>query len=147
MAWFCEQECKSSSRREYIYISSEDSKDLYPKNSMTDFIVELPETIHLGEGQWEMALIETTYDRNVHVDHQSMYLLCDVCEYSHVHNNKQPILRKLLFHKTYRVLQHFVDIQTRNELKRLHFRLVDVNLQPVIHTGSFYCTLLLQKDI
>ena len=145
MAWFCEHECKSPSKREYIYLSSEDSQDLYPDNNMTDFVVELPQTIHLDEGQWEMALMEANYDKDIHKDHGSLYLLCDICEYSIVRNNKQPILRKLMWHTSYRLLQHFMNIQHKKEIKRLHFRLVDVNLQPVVYTGSFYCTLLLQK--
>ena len=128
-----------------MYVSSEDSQDLYPNNNMTDFVVELPETIHLDEGQWEMALIEAHYDKDIHKDHGSLYLLCDVCEYSLVRNNKQPILRKLMYHTSYRVLQHFVDIPTKKEMKRLHFRLVNVNLESVFHQGSFDCTLLLQK--
>ena len=92
-----------------------------------------------------MALLEANYDKDILKDHGSLYLLCDICEYSVVHKNKQPILRKLMWHTSYRVLKHFMNIQHKKEIKRLHFRLVDVNLQPVVYTGSFYFTLLLQK--
>jgi len=140
MARFCEYiSCKH-----YIYLSSEDSKDVFPTNTMTDFVIELPEPLPLAGGHWEMALMEASYDKNIHNDHESVFLLCDVCEYSQVHNSSQPILRKLKHHPSYRVLQHFVDIK-QSELKRIHFRMVDTKLQPIVYSGSFYFTLLLQK--
>jgi len=91
-----------------------------------------------------MALMDVSYDKNIHTNRATIYLLCDVCEYSRVHHSSQPILRKLMRHSSYRILQHFVDI-TKSEIKYMHFRMVDAHLQPVVHNGSFECTLLLQK--
>jgi len=144
MDWFCEHHYKSSSCKHYLYISSEDSRDVFPKNTMTDFVVELPDTVHLDDGPWEMALMDVSYDKNIHTNRATIYLLCDVCEYSRVHYSSQPILRKLMRHSSYRILQHFVDIKT-SEIKRMHFRMVDAQLQPIVHTGLFDCTLLLQR--
>lgn len=144
MSWSCEHNYSPSEEHYYLYISSEDCKQLFPKNNISHFEVELPETLYLSKGKWEIALMEATYDKDIHKDYESMYLLCNLCEDSFVHNNKQPILRKVQWNTSYRVLQHFVDVTT-TQIRHIRLRFVDLQLQPVTQSGSFYCTLLLQK--
>ena len=79
----------------YLFLSSEDSKDLYPQNTPQDFTVQLPERIQLT-GEWTLALVEieypTSFSRNPPA---SLWFEVDLCETSIVGDRKLPVLRRL----------------------------------------------------
>lgn len=53
----------SSSRRNQFYLTlpSNSSMDYYPNNTVANYMTHLPSSIHLSEGEWEIALVEAHY--------------------------------------------------------------------------------------
>ena len=52
----------------YLTLPSESSKDLFPENNPSEYIVRLPHWIHL-KGEWEIGLHSITYTRRNIVHH------------------------------------------------------------------------------
>ena len=75
----------------YVHLSSGDSKQYFPENETSRFIVKLPEILHLKE-HWEVALcsimLPSTKERKL--------LICsDVCSESIIGEKRLPLLRVL----------------------------------------------------
>ena len=52
----------------YITLPSESSKDLFPENNASEYIVRLPHWIHL-KGEWEIGLHSIAYTRRNIIHH------------------------------------------------------------------------------
>jgi hypothetical protein len=79
----------------YIFLTSDDSLNLYPDNKPSSFTIDLGNNINL-QGEWECALKEITYHINEDLP-QTVYVLCNKCEQSYARNTYMPILRRLHF--------------------------------------------------
>lgn len=96
----------------YLFISSLDSKDIYPSNSYGDFWVEFDHIIVLEQScgfgfsqEWRVALTElslhfkTDGQRNDDSTEQTLpeevVVLTDLCEPSCIHGTKASILRNI----------------------------------------------------
>ena len=83
-----------------MHLSVDDSIHYHPQNKANNFIVELPEYIHL-EGEWEVALTDITYlplfkDRE---NPKFMIVQCDICDDRIISGKKMPLLQHILIQK------------------------------------------------
>lgn len=80
----------------YVYVSSQDSKDVYPDNSNKDFTVDLVQPLifqHVEE--WEVALVEIDAPLfTIDGVEANYYILSDVVDISTVSIGRYPILRR-----------------------------------------------------
>jgi hypothetical protein len=72
----------------YLYLTSEDSTDIPPENSPSDFTVELPRSLSL-DGDWECCLKELCAPPGSEV----LYVCSDLCLESFACDTSYPVLR------------------------------------------------------
>jgi hypothetical protein len=72
----------------YLFLRSDDSKDVYPLNSPTDFTVDLPEPVDVTGF---IALCEIDYRPSQ--KNKDIYVFCDWCHGSCVDAKILPLLR------------------------------------------------------
>jgi len=79
----------------YMYLSSEDSKDIYPRNRPHCFNIQLPERVNLT-GTWTVALAEVDYPC-IFNGKTPWWIIFEVtlCDASIVGNKKMSVLRRL----------------------------------------------------
>lgn len=73
----------------HIYLSSEDSKRTYPRNSPADYTTILPERLQLNKGTWWCGLVELQLTDSLD---KPCYLCTDVCTNSIVGELSLPVL-------------------------------------------------------
>lgn len=123
----------------YFFISSDDSKDLYPGNTGNNFVIELPSVVKLEGDNWYCALTEIKFE-----DLSEPLLVCsDICEESYVRGRKLPILR--VVYESSRFDAPYYHRVNRKDLQRIHIRVLDSNLKPVLALQELHCTLHLTK--
>ena len=88
--------------KHYLYISSNDSKTIYPNDTALDFFVEFPHRILLC-GVWEIAVLEIKLTNSQTND---FVLACDACEVSYINNAYRPILRYIESGIVHRIYNH-----------------------------------------
>lgn len=114
----------------YIYFSSNDSVHFYPKNTLADFKVELEPALDLS-GTWEIALLDCNYNKETHSNGNTfIYLACDLCVESRIHNNSQPILIRLERIMTKKE-PRYVRVRAGRNTMRIHMRMLDTNVEPL----------------
>ena len=74
----------------YLFLSSDDSANLYPDNNAYSFTVQLPEIIQMT-GRWTCCLVY--FLCNLTADVSSVYILCDAINDSYVKDAKLPVLQ------------------------------------------------------
>lgn len=90
-----------------IHLSWKDSKDIHPSNSASDFIVEFPKTIKLEkDASVELVEFMCRLDTKTNL---TLYVLCDICEYSIACSGIHPILRSVDFKGKRSVITNFPD--------------------------------------
>ena len=62
----------------YLHASNTDSKNLFPENTGSSFIVELPRYLHLPKGEWEISLKEIRVIGNL--QKRDFYVKCSLCD-------------------------------------------------------------------
>ena len=124
----------------YLYLSSEDSKDVYPKNEPWDFTVDLPQTIQLG-GKWELALLDLKHDEWL----ANIFVLCDWCGQSTVRCKRLPVLRMVSQFGLESKIYYVPVIQPY--LARIHITIKGHELEDIssFATETTTCTLHLRK--
>ena len=122
----------------YLHLGSDDSITLFPKNTNTSFLCNLPDTIHL-DGTWECALSGISGDLAA-----SYNVFCDFIEYSVIKGTRLPILRRVTRREELQNLQ-FVKV-SQASLNKIHIYITDSNLK-LLKTSSknTHCTLCLRK--
>ena len=127
----------------YLFVSSNDSKNIYPNNNASEFWIELPTHLIL-RGKWEIALIEIKLSSSEINDY---LILFDGCECSFVKDSFRPVLRFIESGTMHRIYSNPIYISvTRDRLERLHLFLLPCNgLQSSLSTETLKCTLHLRK--
>ena len=125
----------------YIYGYSRYSRHLYPNNRATDFVIPLPQPIHL-EGEWECGLVQFHCESSADAGY---YVCCDLVSESYVGNFKLPVLRRV----RQKLWQYrnilYVPLKTRDcNSIRLYMRTWR-NREPTGVKGSVYCLLHLKR--
>jgi hypothetical protein len=78
----------------YLYISSNDSSNLFPGNNTSDFKLYLGKNIEL-KGEWKCGLKELYFYATSTLP-SILYITCDICERSYTENNYIPLLRRIV---------------------------------------------------
>ena len=110
----------------YFYLNFEDSLNIYPKNQSFDFIVELPETLELGEGDWYCNLVNVSQPNP-----DDRLILLDCSAFSYAKGSYLPVLREtdLAFEEF--VLPEWHKVKTTS-LRRFHVKFL-------IHRNAQWC--------
>lgn len=107
--------------RKYVYISSDNSKDFYPKNNAYDFTVKLNDPLEL-QGKWKVALSAFYFGD----EPLELYVYCTLCESNNVLDRYLPILRRI-----YQSSSEFQNLQfvsvNRNFVDTIKFYIRDLN--------------------
>lgn len=100
-----------------LFVSPKDSEKLYPTNSSSDFIVELPQALDL-QGTWVCGLIQVFLGKS---PSKKLYLYCDLVEASVIQGKLLPVLRILSTKKSEEYLNPLFLPITRNRIERVRF--------------------------
>lgn len=73
----------------FLFVSSSDSLNYFPKNSPRDFTIELNKELNL-EGNWKMAILDIWLESS---KRDYLNICCDISEPSHAQDC--PIVRRL----------------------------------------------------
>lgn len=130
-----------------VYLSSQDSKHLYPSNMPTSFVSHLAEPI-AQKGQYMVALLEvnipplsTKYSQD-----KLLTIYCSICEHSLASDTKLPILRKVCVKagtQTNILLDPVIYIPVRlGNIQDIQMYIKqDDHTCPSLDEGDFSCTL------
>ena len=129
------------SRMKYLYINSNDSKEIFKDNSPFDFTVELSDFLDLTRN-WSVALSEIWFD-NSRID-QQLNIFSDICDYNHIFDNQLPILRRI-YNTSEFINLYFIKL-SRSHISTIRIYIRDKNNEiPSIDVSEVNCTLLLKK--
>ena len=76
----------------YVYLSSDDCKELYPNNNGVSFTVRLPERVMLDRGAWSCGLFECCLEVDSKKE-KTYFICCDTIEQQYVAGVGLPVLR------------------------------------------------------
>ena len=137
------------SNQHFLYISSDDSSDLF-NNTPAEFTVKLSEPTLL-KGDWQCALTAIDIPGNFTTPYRSLYICGDFVGESQLHNKKRPVPRRVpIQNGKRRVISHFDHLcyypDTKSHLTTLTIYLVDESDNLLIFSGgSTYCQLHIVK--
>lgn len=106
----------------FLYLSSEDSKELYPFNTATDFTVELPKVV-TGT---HLSLHHIHYSKRDQTPKVYYYILCDLVEASVVGGKEEQVLGA--FYQRGDLLSPKPLVLTTQAFKRIRFRILKRDL-------------------
>ena len=122
----------------YLHLSSDDSISLFPDNTNTSFVCNLPEIIQLN-GTWECALCDIIGDLA-----SSYNVFCDIIEYNIIKGTRLPILRKVTRRGEMQNLQ-FIKV-AQSSVNKVHIYVTDNNLKLLKPSDkTTHCTICLRK--
>ena len=129
----------------YFFLSSSDSLLFHPDNNSYNFIIELPERIHL-EGEWVIGLCDFYHSSNLI---ETIFVLCDICDNSYIGDSLKPILR-IIYPNNNQIYFNYKEIyyvKVKNYcLNRLKVYIRDEHFKiPSSITGTTRLTLHLKK--
>lgn len=73
----------------FLYITNKDSESLYPRNTASDFIVQLPKHLHLDQGSWTCGVIQCNLPSK---PSSATFVTSDFVESSILGGKFQPVL-------------------------------------------------------
>ena len=124
----------------YLFVSAEDSKDIHPWNTVSDFIVELS-PMEL-KGKWSCALVECRLDKAYKED---LYVYCDLIQNSPIRGKMGSILR--IIRKSREFSNPFYFAVSRQSVNRIRLSLKTGNgMLPDSSISSCVFALHLRKD-
>ena len=130
----------------YMYLSSRDSRHLFPTNRLNDFIVEFDQEIQLLNCQssrlsqklsvalTEISICPTGSFRTRTGLPESCVVLCDICDLTYIKGTRLPILRVLtspLEEISGSLFQPYYIETNAVSFKRLHFQIIARDLIPL----------------
>lgn len=130
----------------FLFCASNDCLKFNPENNSHDFLVELPQTLHL-EGEWECALVELLCDTLNLEQLKVVVLMSDLCSSSYIDYQRLPVLRRFLLSRgSIPITTPFYVPLTRDQIQR--FR-IDLSYGELINSTlpikTLYCTLHLRR--
>ena len=75
----------------YFFLCSSDSLLFHPDNNSYNFIIELPERIHL-EGEWVIWLCDFYHSSTLI---ETIFFLCNISDNSYISNSLKSVLRMI----------------------------------------------------
>ena len=123
--------------RKYVILNSNDSADIYPDNTWSDFTVALSDPLTLNKGKWFCALGEIFYQD---IEAQ-LFVFADICTYSHVLGTQLPLLRRI-YNSGELINPYFVEIN-RKEISSIRIYIRNNKGEiPDLSISSIDCTLV-----
>lgn len=121
----------------YLHLSSNDSKDTHPNNENWDFTIDLKKDVWCI-GEWECSLVDCNYISKK----DELYLFCDICSDSFIHNNYLPLLRII----SGEIRNLFYLPITREHISRIRVYIRNEKGEvPSFSSENFRCTLHVRK--
>ena len=134
---------------QYLFLSSEDSKEKHPGNGPEDFTIELPRPLTL-EGNWVCGVREVKFPNSI--DTNTIYICTDICQESLVCDTYSPVIRMVNISsakatkKTLTFTDPFYVKVKRDRLQRLRIFIRGERLRPTqITNGVLSCTIHLKR--
>jgi hypothetical protein len=78
----------------YLFLSSNDSKEYFPKNSSTNFRIKLKTPLILDE-HWYIALFDARLPIKSDDSSRSVTIFCNLCKSSIIFDQARPVLRQI----------------------------------------------------
>lgn len=143
----------------YIHLRSDDSKEWYPTNQKSSFIVKLPRQLYF-HGTWKCALCSINLPPVVQGEMKSAAttLTIDVCSPmcsdSITGSTDSPVLRRLILTEEdqrngvafdFNPLEYIPIVQRNMENMHIYLRYTPLE-QVSLAEGTLYCTLHFRKD-
>lgn len=125
----------------FIYVSSQDSRDIYKGNKFLRFSVELPTELHTQN--CELSLKHVWFSKGKGVRGSYYYVFCDAVEPSIVNGKEAPILGSF-FQQGATVSDEYHHIST-NYIKRLTFNINCSDSEAPSIDRTLYFTLHLRE--
>jgi hypothetical protein len=130
----------------YLWISSEDDRQLYPSQEAGDFRVQLPETVLVIPGT-TVAVVDilTPSLTSDNTTEGTLYIFSSICQSSYLHGSKKPVLCCIEEDETDSRLRYptelFVPL-AQSSLGEVHIYIRDSEgRQPSFEEGPLECTL------
>ena len=122
----------------YIYLSSRDSMNIFPKNTASDFSLVLPDRLQLKREEWSCGLIDLVLP---HAPDEPVYLCSNICQETIVGSRQRPVLRRII--DIYSEPSHVIYVPLKTiELSVLRLYLEGHASGPVsLADGAAYATL------
>lgn len=105
----------------YLFLTSNDSRELFPSNNSTNFTIELPSFL---VGVNSVSLMEFHCETFL----EPVFVFCDVVRSSHVKDSLLPVLR--LISTIGEVSNSFPIASSRSDIIRLTFKIMSLDLTP-----------------
>ena len=121
----------------FLYISSEDSKELYPSNTVSDFTVELPRVVRGSL----LSLHHVYFTESGTANKVLYYVLCDLVEASVVGGKEEQVLGT--FYQTGDIITPQPLNVTSQSFKRIRIRILKGDLSVPNNLTSVNFTLKL----
>lgn len=126
-----------------IFCYSDNSKDVYPNNRADDFVLHLPNPIHL-EGEWECGLVQFEYTAS---SDKPFFVCSDVVMESYVGDYKLPVLRRVRLRNTQFNHVIYAPVKMR-DLSSIHiFMRTWKNKTAFMVRGRVFCTLHFRRVV
>lgn len=109
---------------EYVWMSSEQNKNIYPDNKPYKFKVQLPQNIPVGGN----CLIGLCKIRGLKTQKpKEIYICCDQCQYSIVDGNLYPVLRCIDTSEEVKIIQtpFYISSKVIQSIDQLSFYILD----------------------
>lgn len=136
----------------YLHLSSQDSKDLFPGNTASDFKVKIPSTLTLA-GVWKCALTQISFVTDFAGERpKDIYICSDLIEDSYGSDSFMPILRKIpipssgLTKVVHVFPQNYYVTLSRDQLQNIHIYVRTQEMQQTsFNVEPLSCTLHLRR--
>ena len=127
-----------------LYLSSEDSKHVYPDNTPSNFRVQLPQHLHLGKGNWQCGILNCILPTKPSAP---MYLTCDIIEPSILGDRYQPVLTILTSKAKEFLTPDYTNVKVTH-ISTIQLKLINrLGVPNPIRKGETIVVLKLQHDI
>jgi len=131
----------------YLFLNSCDSES-YKYNKLTEFTNNLPRTLDLSDGEWELGLTEIHFDTSR--SYSKLYVCCDMINSSFTPNKTEQILRYIPYidddinEMTYSNVYYFDVMRKFIDRIRIYIK-TDNSYQESLSNETLYCTLHIRK--
>lgn len=130
----------------FLFCASNYCLKFHPENNSHDFIIELPQTLHL-QGEWECALVDIFFDVPNLAHLKVITVMSDLCCSSYIDFQKLPVLRRLLLARgSAALINPFYVPLARDQIQRFRIYLSYSDLtNSSLPIKTLHCTLNLRR--
>lgn len=123
----------------YLFISPQNSKNIHPNNSPSDFTIELPSVLKQAT---EIALTDVFIEADP--KKQLFFLLCDVIDSSYLEGVEYPVLASF-WDSAHISNPHYISLK-QAEIRRIRFSLKTFDNSPIDNSLKLCFTLHVKEE-